>query len=156
MLYKMNVKDFFFNLKHRNNSQFLLSSFRSFVNSFVFVCFVLRKSSQVQKMTTEMDTEYFNSSTISNLGLSLGLGESTTTEKPNSDILNDTIKTLQKVINDKDMPQLSFALLLTYLWIIYITFYNSRIIGYLVTKLVNKLFFRTAYFKIGLQLKGSS
>mgnify|MGYP007092113058 CR=1 FL=1 len=97
-----------------------------------------------------MDTEYFNSSTISNLGLSLGLGESTTTEKPNSDILNDTIKTLQKVINDKDMPQLSFALLLTYLWIIYITFYNSRIIGYLVTKLVNKLFFRTAYFKIGL------
>lgn len=46
-------------------------------------------------------------------------------------------------------PELCFALLLTYLWIIYITFYNSRIIGYLVTKLVNRFYFRAAYFKIG-------
>lgn len=111
--------------------------------------------------------DYFNSSTLSSL-----LGESTTTEKSNSDILNDTIQTFHKVITSKDMvshkqlhgaafnhltgyfplfqPQLCFALLLTYLWIIYITFYNSRIIGYLVTKFVNKLFFKTAYFKIGL------
>lgn len=113
-----------------------------------------------------MESEYFNSSTFTSL-----LGESTTTEKSNSDILNDTIQTFHKVISTKDMvsqifqgnptktlnncifppqPQLCFALLLTYLWIIYITFYNSRIIGYLVTKFVNKLFFKTAYFKIGL------
>lgn len=111
-----------------------------------------------------MDLEYLNSSTLSSL-----LGESTTTEKSNSDILNDTIQTFHKVISTKDMvrltypstsgtlieafrsmqPQLCFALLLTYLWIIYITFYNSRIIGYLVTKFVNKLFFKTAYFKLG-------
>ncbi|CRK93957.1 CLUMA_CG007483, isoform B [Clunio marinus] len=91
-----------------------------------------------------MDVEYLNISTLSSL-----LGESTTTEKSNSDIFNDTIQTIHKVISTKDMPQLCFALLLTYLWIIYITFYNHRIIGYLVTKFMNKLFFKTAYFKIG-------
>lgn len=45
-----------------------------------------------------MDFEYLNSSTLSSL-----LGESTTTDKPNSDIFNDTIKTFKKVISDKDM-----------------------------------------------------
>lgn len=46
--------------------------------------------------TVSVDMEYFNSSTLSSL---LGL-ESTTTEKSNADIFNDTI---HKVIQTKDM-----------------------------------------------------
>ena len=46
-------------------------------------------------------------------------------------------------------PQLCLALLFCYFWIIYITFYNSRLLGYLLTKAVNKFYFRYAYFKIG-------
>lgn len=67
-----------------------------FVNSFVFFVFLYFVSPKPSD--TEMDFEFLNSSTLSSLGY-----ESTTTEKPNSDILNDTIKTFQKVIYDKDM-----------------------------------------------------
>lgn len=73
--------------------------FRLFVNSFVF-CFVLRWL----KPFARMDFEYFNSSTLSSL-----LGESTTTEKSNSDILNDTLQTFHKVISTKDMVSEVFA-----------------------------------------------
>lgn len=34
-------------------------------------------------------------------------------------------------------------------WVIYITFYNSRVVGYFITKLVNRLCIKGAYFKIG-------
>lgn len=52
----------------------------------------------------KMDSDYFNSSTLSSL-----LGESTTTEKSNSDILNDTIQTFQKVISAKDMVRVDYG-----------------------------------------------
>jgi hypothetical protein len=45
-----------------------------------------------------MDFEYTNSSTLSSLS-----GEFASTESPNSDILNDTLKKIKEVINDKDM-----------------------------------------------------
>ncbi|KAK9299212.1 hypothetical protein QLX08_007719 [Tetragonisca angustula] len=34
-------------------------------------------------------------------------------------------------------------------WIIYIAYYNSRVIGYIVTKLLNRFFFRDGYVKVG-------
>lgn len=34
-------------------------------------------------------------------------------------------------------------------WVIYITFYNSRVVGYFLTKFINRLYIRGAYFKIG-------
>lgn len=52
--------------------------------------------------TVAMDMEYFNSSTLSSL---LGL-ESTTTEKSNADIFNDTI---HKVIQTKDMVSVNYG-----------------------------------------------
>ncbi|KAL7044402.1 hypothetical protein ACKWTF_001906 [Chironomus riparius] len=93
-------------------------------------------------LTTSMDF-YLNSSTLSN-----GLGDVllSTTEKPFAESINETF---QKVIGTKEMPQLCLALLFCYFWIIYITFYNSRLLGYLLTKAVNKFYFRYAYFKIG-------
>lgn len=38
-------------------------------------------------------------------------------------------------------------------WIIYIAYYNSRVIGYIVTKLLNRFFFRDGYVKVGESLK---
>lgn len=35
-------------------------------------------------------------------------------------------------------------------WVIYITFYNSRVVGYILTKLLNRLSMKGAYFKIGM------
>lgn len=46
-----------------------------------------------------MDFDYLNSSTLSSLSGDL----TSSTESPNSDILNDTIKKFKEVINDKDM-----------------------------------------------------
>lgn len=34
-------------------------------------------------------------------------------------------------------------------WVVYITFYNSRVIGYIITKLANRFLVKGAYFKIG-------
>lgn len=52
-----------------------------------------------------MELDYFNVSSTegSTLGILGTFGESTTTEKSNSDILNDTLQTFQKVISTKDM-----------------------------------------------------
>ncbi|EAT39350.1 AAEL008845-PA, partial [Aedes aegypti] len=44
---------------------------------------------------------------------------------------------------------LLLSLLTSIIWVVYITFYNSRLFGYVITKLVNRLFVRGAYFKIG-------
>ena len=118
-------------------------------------------------LTTSMDF-YLNSSTLSSvLGSDVLLS---TTEKPFAESINETF---HKVIATKDMvrslinpqkkfkvnyttnyflqPQLCLALLFCYFWIVYITFYNSRLLGYLLTKAVNKFYFRYAYFKIGIE-----
>jgi len=120
-------------------------------------------------LTTSMDF-YLNSSTLSSvLGSDVLLS---TTEKPFAESINETF---HKVIATKDMvcslinpqkliiiqliklnyflqPQLCLALLFCYFWIVYITFYNSRLLGYLLTKAVNKFYFRYAYFKIGNEI----
>lgn len=41
------------------------------------------------------------------------------------------------------------ALLVAVLWVIYITYYNSRLLGYLLTRVVNKFYFQDENFKIG-------
>lgn len=70
------------------------------VNSFVSLIFYGVMSLDGASTTVSVDMEYFNSSTLSSL---LGL-ESTTTEKSNADIFNDTI---HKVIQTKDMVSLT-------------------------------------------------
>ncbi|CAH1991192.1 unnamed protein product [Acanthoscelides obtectus] len=48
----------------------------------------------------------------------------------------------------------NFAILLSSLvfavaWVIYITYYNSRVVAYIITQIVNKLFISDGFFKIG-------
>lgn len=50
---------------------------------------------------------------------------------------------------DSKMIWLLCSLVSSILWILYITFYNSRVIGYFLTKLVNRLYVKNAFFKIG-------
>nr|CAI5864251.1 unnamed protein product [Callosobruchus analis] len=47
----------------------------------------------------------------------------------------------------------NFAILLCSLvfavgWVIYITYYNSRVVAYIITQIVNKLFINDGFFKI--------
>lgn len=41
------------------------------------------------------------------------------------------------------------SLLTAFCWVVYITFYNSRLVGYIITKLVNRWYIKAAYFKLG-------
>uniref|UniRef100_A0A182PCZ3 Bridge-like lipid transfer protein family member 1 C-terminal domain-containing protein n=1 Tax=Anopheles epiroticus TaxID=199890 RepID=A0A182PCZ3_9DIPT len=50
---------------------------------------------------------------------------------------------------DKNMVWLLVSLLSSIVWMVYITFYNSRLVGCIITKLANRLYVRGAYFKIG-------
>uniref|UniRef100_A0A182M138 Fragile site-associated protein C-terminal domain-containing protein n=1 Tax=Anopheles culicifacies TaxID=139723 RepID=A0A182M138_9DIPT len=50
---------------------------------------------------------------------------------------------------DKNMVWLLVSLLSSIVWMVYITFYNSRLVGCVITKLANRLYVRGAYFKIG-------
>uniref|UniRef100_A0A182JTV4 Bridge-like lipid transfer protein family member 1 C-terminal domain-containing protein n=1 Tax=Anopheles christyi TaxID=43041 RepID=A0A182JTV4_9DIPT len=50
---------------------------------------------------------------------------------------------------DKNMVWLLVSLLSSIVWMVYITFYNSRLFGCIITKLANRLYVRGAYFKIG-------
>lgn len=40
-------------------------------------------------------------------------------------------------------------------WIIYIAYYNSRVIGYILTKLLNRFVIRDGYVKVGKSLKNT-
>lgn len=56
---------------------------------------------------------------------------------------------LENLQMDSNMAWLLCSLLSSMCWVIYISFYNSRVVGYFVTKLVNRLSMKGAYFKIG-------
>ncbi|XP_058456070.1 bridge-like lipid transfer protein family member 1 isoform X4 [Malaya genurostris] len=61
----------------------------------------------------------------------------------------NTTQSLEEMKLDKNLIWLLFSLISSIVWVVYITFYNSRLFGYCLTKLVNRLFIRGAYFKIG-------
>ncbi|KFB49612.1 AGAP007960-PA-like protein [Anopheles sinensis] len=50
---------------------------------------------------------------------------------------------------DQNMFWLLASLLSSIVWVVYITFYNARLFGCIITKLANRLYVRGAYFKIG-------
>lgn len=57
------------------------------------------------------------------------------------------------LINDIKMDS-NFAMLLSSLifaisWVIYVTYYNSRVVGYIIMKIVNRFFIGQGFFKIG-------
>lgn len=65
-----------------------------------------------------------------------------------SSYLNVSRPNLEDLPLDSNFAWLLFALTIATIWIVYLTYYNSRIIGFLLTKLINK-FIKEGYIKIG-------
>lgn len=61
--------------------------------------------------------------------------------------------TIVQIINDMKMDihmfWLMFSVVSSILWLIYITYYNSRLIGLILTKLINRMYFKGDFFRIG-------
>lgn len=60
---------------------------------------------------------------------------------------------LENLQMDMNMLWLLLSLASSMLWVIYISFYNSRVVGYFITKLVNRFSMKGVYFKIGEHLR---
>ncbi|XP_053959947.1 bridge-like lipid transfer protein family member 1 isoform X5 [Anastrepha ludens] len=56
---------------------------------------------------------------------------------------------LENMKIDAPMIWLLCSLLTSITWVTYITFYNSRLVGVFITKIVNRWYIKGAYFKIG-------
>lgn len=71
-------------------------------------------------------------------------------EKSEASQWNSTIHQipLDHIKMDSNFLMLLFSLIFAVLWVIYITYYNSRILGYIITKVLNK-FIVEGYFKVG-------
>ncbi|KPJ04765.1 Uncharacterized protein KIAA1109 [Papilio xuthus] len=50
---------------------------------------------------------------------------------------------------DRNFALLLVSLISAILWVVYITYYNSRVLGYILTRLINKFYFQDENFKIG-------
>lgn len=51
---------------------------------------------------------------------------------------------------DSNFTILLFSLISAMVWIIYVTYYNSRVVGYIVTRLLSKFFVTRGQLKIGM------
>ncbi|XP_063358209.1 bridge-like lipid transfer protein family member 1 [Cydia amplana] len=69
------------------------------------------------------------------------------TEGPVAQRWNSTL--LEDVKIDSDFALLVVSLMSAVLWIVYITYYNSRVLGYILTRLINRFYFQDENFKIG-------
>lgn len=54
-----------------------------------------------------------------------------------------------EITMDRNFALLLVSLISAMLWVVYITYYNSRVLGYILTRLVNKFYFQDDNFKIG-------
>lgn len=50
---------------------------------------------------------------------------------------------------DSNFVWLLCSLIFAISWVMYITYYNSRVAGYIITRIVNRLFISDGFFKIG-------
>lgn len=66
-------------------------------------------------------------------------------EKKNPFNKNLLIKTLKLILQAWLVGSLATSIL----WVVYITFYNSRVVGYFLTKFINRMFMKGCHFKIG-------
>jgi hypothetical protein len=62
---------------------------------------------------------------------------------------NTEIVPLDSLKMDMGMAWLLFSLFSSIIWVVYITFYNSRVIGYFITRVMNRMSIKGAYFRIG-------
>lgn len=59
---------------------------------------------------------------------------------------------LEDIKMDSNFAMLLCSLVFAVAWVIYVTYYNSRLVGYIITKIVNKLFMgNKKFFRIGKQ-----
>lgn len=56
---------------------------------------------------------------------------------------------LRDITMDRNFALLLVSLVSAALWLVYITYYNSRVLGFLLTRLINKFYFQDENFKIG-------
>lgn len=63
--------------------------------------------------------------------------------------LNNSIGYLEDIKMDSNFALLLCSLVSTMAWVIYITYYNSRVAGYFITKLLNRLFVSEGYLRVG-------
>ncbi|XP_063925143.1 bridge-like lipid transfer protein family member 1 isoform X3 [Zophobas morio] len=62
---------------------------------------------------------------------------------------NSTFGNLEDIKMDSNFAMLLCSLVFAVIWVIYITYYNSRLVGFVITKTMNRFFIGEGYFKIG-------
>ncbi len=64
-------------------------------------------------------------------------------------INNDTMPSSFGEIISGNFAILLISLITAMVWVLYITYYNSRVIGYVITRLLTKFYVRKGYLKVG-------
>lgn len=63
---------------------------------------------------------------------------------------NSTLKRLEDFTMDSNFARLLCSLVLVIVWVTYITYYHSRVLGFILTKIINRnMFLKQGYFRIG-------
>lgn len=70
----------------------------------------------------------------------------TTLEEP---AMNNSTKDLSEFKVDGNFTILLFSLITGMVWVIYITYYNSRVTAYIITRLLTRFYATKGYLSIG-------
>ncbi|KAK4878280.1 hypothetical protein RN001_010786 [Aquatica leii] len=70
-------------------------------------------------------------------------------DHPEASALNASSVGLKNIEVNSNFLWLLFSLVSAISWVIYITYYNSRVAGYIITRIINRLIIGEGYFKIG-------
>lgn len=63
---------------------------------------------------------------------------------------NSTLKSLEDFTMDSNFARLLCSLVLVIVWVTYITYYHSRVLGYILTRIINRnMFLKQGYFHVG-------
>lgn len=72
-----------------------------------------------------------------------------TVDDPVAQRWNSSLDDFANITIDQNLVLLLVSLISAMAWIVYITYYNSRVLGYILTRLINKFYFQDENFKIG-------
>jgi len=70
--------------------------------------------------------------------------------------MNGSHLSLEDFKMDSNFAWLLCSLVSTMAWVIYITYYNSRVFGYFMTRLLNRLFIHEGYVHVGKFVKDNN
>lgn len=71
-------------------------------------------------------------------------------DNPEAQRWNSSSIDFAEITMDRNFALLLVSLISAILWVVYITYYNSRVLGYILTRLINKFYFQDDNFKIGM------